>query len=451
MPRRVALVVSFVAALVLFHAIVFAADPLRPNIVLIMADDLGYGDVGWHGSPYKTPHLDQLARAGVRLEQHYSLPVCSPTRSALLSGRFNSRFGCTNPVNQRVYPLETVTLAAALQSVGYETALIGKWHLGSKPEWGPQHFGFDHSYGSLAGGVTSYSHVYKTGEFSQTWHRNGQWITEDGHVTDLLTREAVQFIEKKRAEPFFLYVPYTAVHLPIDEPREWLDKYAGEPDPGVRQYGACVSHLDDGVGKIVAALDRAGVRQHTILVFLSDNGGSTGTQNHDPQYRGTHPSFSIPARNGLLRGKKGQVYEGGIRTPALVSWPGKLPARDELSPIHVADWFPTFATLAGYRPPHDLKWDGSDRWPTLIGAAKPADRVLYWLGPGGNSHALRQGNFVLIGHKGKADELYDLAADPSQKQDLASERPAVVQQLNEVLRRVRQSDNDAKVGMAPGS
>lgn len=157
MPRRVALVVSFVAGLVLFHAIVLAADPPRPNIVLIMADDLGYGDVGWHGSPYKTPHLDQLARAGVRLEQHYSLPVCSPTRSALLSGRFNSRFGCTNPVNQRVYPLETVTLAAALQSVGYETALIGKWHLGSKPEWGPQHFGFDHSYGSLAGGVTSYS------------------------------------------------------------------------------------------------------------------------------------------------------------------------------------------------------------------------------------------------------------------------------------------------------
>jgi arylsulfatase A-like enzyme len=187
------------------------------------------------------------------------------------------------------------------------------------------------------------------------------------------------------------------------------------------------------------------VRQHTILVFLSDNGGSTGTQNNDPQYRGTHPSFSIPARNGILRGKKGQVYEGGIRTPALVSWPGKLPSRDEHSPIHVADWFATFATVAGYRPPHDLKWDGADRWPVLTGAAQPTSRVLYWLGPGANSHALRQGDLVLIGQNGKPDEVYDLAADPSQKHDLAGQRPALVQQLNGVLHKIRQLDNDAKV------
>jgi arylsulfatase A-like enzyme len=415
----------------------------KPNFVVIMADDLGTGDVGWHGAPYKTPNLDRLAKSSVRLEQHYSLPVCSPTRSALLSGRFNSRFGCTNPTNDRVYPFGTTTVGTALKSLGYETALVGKWHLGSKPEWGPQKYGFDHSYGSLAGGITSYSHIYKTGPFSRTWHRDGKLIEEEGPVTDLLTRDAVAFIGKKRSGPFFLYVPYTAVHLPIDEPKEWQDLYAKESE-AVRQYGACISHMDDGVGKILAALDKAGVRDDTVVVFLSDNGGSTGTENYDPQYAGKHPSFKIPARNGTLRGKKGTVYEGGIRTPALISWPGKLKPRDEHSPIHVADWFPTFAALTGYRLKEDLKWDGSDRWPVLTGEkAKP--RTLYWLGPGGNSLALRHGDLVLIRHKKKGDELYDLASDPSQKRDLAAERPEAVKQLAALLKKVSERDNDAKV------
>jgi arylsulfatase A-like enzyme len=419
--------------------------PAKPNIVLILADDLGYGDVGWHGGPYQTPHLDALAKASVRLRQHYSLPVCSPTRSALLSGRFNSRFGCTNPTNDRVYPFDTTTLASALKSVGYETALIGKWHLGSKPEWGPQKYGFDHSYGSLAGGVTSYTHVYKTGPFARTWHRNGKLIEEDGHVTDLLTQEAVAFVEKKRDGPFFLYVPYTAVHLPIDEPKEWLDLYAKEADLGVRQYGACVAHLDHGVGQILAALDHAKVRANTIVLFTSDNGGATDVQNDDPKYAGTHPSFKIPARNGMLRGAKGTVYEGGIRTPALISWPGRLKPRDEQSPVHVADWFPTFAGVAGYRPKHDLKWDGSNLWPVLSGARKAEARVLYWLGPNGNCLALRQGDLILIRQKGKPDELYDLAADPAQKSDLAAQRAEAVRELDGHLQKVRARDNDAQV------
>ena len=401
--------------------------------------------MGWHGGPYRTPHLDRLAASGVRLVQHYSLPVCSPTRSSLLTGRFNSRFGCTTPTNDRVLPVDTTTLAAALKSVGYETALVGKWHLGSKPEWGPQRYGFDHSYGSLAGGVTADTHVYKTGPFARTWHRNGTLVEEDGHVTDLLTREAVAFVEKERAGPFFLYVPYTAVHLPIDEPKEWLDRYAGEADAGVRQYGACVSHLDDGVGKILAALDRTGARDDTVVLFLSDNGGSTGTPNNDPKYAGTHPSFAIPAVNRPLRGKKGQVYEGGTRTPAVVAWPGRLTPRDEASPVHVADWFPTLAAVAGYRPNGDLKWDGSNRWPVLTGAVKSEPRTLYWLGPGGNTLALRRGDLVLIRQKGKPDELYDLAADPRQEHDLAAARPEAVRELLGLLKQVATRDNDAKV------
>jgi arylsulfatase A-like enzyme len=431
--------------LVALSAPAVAVEGAKPNIVLVMADDLGSGDVGWRGGPYKTPHLDTLAKESVRLNQHYSLPVCSPTRASLLSGRFNSRFGCTNPQNPRVFPFDTVTLAGALKSVGYETALVGKWHLGSKPEWGPQKYGFDHSYGSLAGGVTSFTHVYKTGEFAKTWHRDGKLIEEEGHVTDLLTKEAVQFIEKKRSGPFFLYVPYTAVHLPIDEPKEWLDLYAKEPDLGVRQYGACVSHLDAGVGKILTALDRAGVRENTIVLFISDNGGSTDTQNNDPQYAGAHPTFKIPAKNGTLRGKKGQVYEGGIRTPGIISWPGKLKPRDEHAPIHVADWFPTFAAVAGYKPKDDLKWDGLDCWPLLTGTAKPEPRVLYWVGPGGNSLSLRNGDLVLIRQNKKPDELYDLAGDPDQKTDLAAKRTEAVAELTGLLKQVSARDNDAKV------
>lgn len=422
--------------------------PARPNIVLIMADDLGTGDVGWHGGPYKTPHLDKLARQSVRLEQHYSLPVCSPTRSSLLTGRFNSRFGCISPTNDRVLPFDTVTLATALRSLGYRTALVGKWHLGSRPEWGPQLFGFDHSYGSLAGGVSAYGHVYKNGEFARTWHRNGTLIDEKGHVTDLITKEAIGLIESKRDGPFFLYVPYTAVHLPIDEPKEWLDLYAGEKDEARRWYGACISHMDDGVGKIVQALQRTGKFDNTLILFLSDNGGSSGTENNDPRYAGTHPSFRIPSFNGILRGKKATLYEGGIRTPALVHWSGKLKGRDEQTPIHVADWFPTLAAVTGYQTKNDLKWDGENLWPVISGAQKlTGPRTLYWAGPGG-SYAVRHGDMVLIRLKGKQDELYDLATDPRQQKDLAVGQPQRLQEMVRLLQRVAARDNDAKVKSA---
>jgi len=421
-----------------------AAGPDKPNFVLIMADDLGYGDVGWHGGPYKTPHLDRLAAEGIRLEQHYSLPVCSPTRSSLLSGRFNSRFGCTTPTNNQVLPPDTITLAIAMRSVGYETALFGKWHLGSKPEWGPQHYGFGRSYGSLAGGVTSNTHLYKSGEYAITWHRDGKLVEEAGHVTDLITREAVQFIGSRRDKPFFLYVPYTAVHLPIDEPAEWLELYKSEPDEGVRQYGACVSHLDHGVGQIVAALDKAGLRQNTVVLFISDNGGSIGTRNNDTKYAGRHPEFAIPARNGPFRGSKASVYEGGIRTPAVLSWPGRFQPRQEQSPVHVADWFPTFAAIAGYRPQQDLKWDGVNLLPMLEGKERATNRAIYLVGPG-NNVALRRGNEVLVRLKGKPDELYDLQQDPSQKQNIARERPQQLAELQDLLKQVSERDNDASI------
>ncbi|HEY5311592.1 MAG TPA: sulfatase-like hydrolase/transferase, partial [Pirellulales bacterium] len=204
----------------------------RPNILIILADDLGWRDVPWHGSRYAMPHLDALAKQSLRLEAHYAYPMCSPTRAALLSGRYASRFGCVGAQNARVYPFDTITLAAALKSVGYTTALTGKWHLGSLPEWGPNKFGFDHAYGSLAGGVGPYDHRYKTGPYTRTWHRNGQRIEEPGHVTDLIAHEAEQFVRRQHPGPFFLYLPFTAIHIPMKEPQAWLDKNPGIVDPG---------------------------------------------------------------------------------------------------------------------------------------------------------------------------------------------------------------------------
>jgi hypothetical protein len=219
------LIALFVASLLLAApAATRAAAPTaaRPNIVFILADDLGWGDVAFHGGNAPTPHLDRLAREGLELGQHYVAPVCSPTRTGLMTGRCWSRFGVVNPQSERALPWDTVTLPRVMKSAGYDTCLTGKWHLGSLPEQGPNHFGFDHSYGSLGGGVTPYSHKYKKGRFTDTWHRNEKLIEETGYVTDLIANEAVRWIESRGAAPFFLYVPFTAVHLPIKEPDEWV-------------------------------------------------------------------------------------------------------------------------------------------------------------------------------------------------------------------------------------
>jgi arylsulfatase A-like enzyme len=417
----------------------------RPNFLLIVADDLGWADVGFHNPKAKTPNLDRLAREGVELDQHYVATMCSPTRAALLSGRNWSRFGITSATNNRVFPFDTVTLASALRSVGYETAITGKWHLGSKPEWGPRRFGFDRSYGSLAGGVGPYDHRYKKGPYTETWHRDDRLLQEEGHVTDLITREAVAWIEKPRQKPFFLYLPFTAVHIPIDEPKKYLDLHADVEPPSRRQYAACVSHLDDAIGQVVAALERAGKLRDTLLVFTSDNGGTPNARNDDPQYPGTYASGPAGGSNLPLRGNKTEVYEGGIRVTALAHWPGRLKPAKLTAPIHAVDWMPTLTKLAGYAPERDLKWDGRDVWPLLAGEPAGADRVLYWAGAGGRASALRRGAWKLIVHKGPParEELYNLAEDPFEKSDLAAAHPERVSELRKLLAAEAARDNDA--------
>jgi arylsulfatase A-like enzyme len=419
------------------YATVDGAEPAaRPNIVFIMADDLGWADLAFHGGNAATPNLDRLAAEGLELTQHYVAPVCSPTRTGLMTGRFWNRFGVTTPQNNRALRWDTVTLPRALKAAGYDTCLTGKWHLGSKPEWGPNHFGFDHSYGSLAGGVGSYDHFYKQGPFQVTWHRNEELITEKGHVTDLIANEAARWIGERGERPFFLYVPFTAVHLPIKEPNEWLARVPAGIEGDVPRHA---------VGRIVAALEKADKRQNTLLVFTSDNGGSKVPNSEQSYPPDDYPVGKLPGNNAPLRGQKGDLYEGGIRVPTIASWPGKLsPGKCEV-PLHITDWMPTFCGLADASPKVDVKWDGSDVWPVMQGQATREAHVLYWVAPGARSQAVRSGDWKLIVHRGSPErvELFDLGNDPNEKTDLAMTLPERVAELQTKLAEVSKADRDA--------
>ena len=425
-----------------------AATSSKPNIVFIMADDLGWADVAFHKGNAPTPHLDKLARESVELTQYYAAATCSPTRAALMTGRNWSRFGLGGPDNRRALPADTVTLPRALKAMGYETALTGKWHLGSKPEWGPNHYGFDYSYGSLAGGVGPYDHFYKEGEYKTTWHRNEKLITEQGHVTDLITKEAVQWIGARKSVPFFLYVPYTAVHLPLKEPKEWLDKVPASITGEIpRQYAASIMHLDDSVGQILAALDKAGKRENTIVVFTSDNGGSWAENANQPYPKDNYPQGKIPGNNLPWRGQKGDLYDGGTRVATIVSWPARLrPAKID-QPMQVVDWMPTFCALVGYKPERDLKWDGLNMWDSITGEKKDrVSRLLYWTQ--NQASSVRDGDWKLIvnpgaGKKGGKTELFDLATDPYEKTDLAAKMPEKVAEMQRKLAQVAKADRDA--------
>lgn len=424
----------------------------QPNIVFLIADDLGWADVQFHGGSVPTPHLNALLKSGLELQQHYVAPVCSPTRAGFLTGRYWSRFGVTTPTNQLALPIETATLASVLRKSGYTTCISGKWHLGSETRWGPNHFGFDHSYGSLAGGVTPWSHFYKKGIHSVTWHRNEQLINEPGHVTDLVTNEAVQWIQQqKKGQPFFLYVPFTAVHLPIRESTTWLDRVP-QRIAGVvpRQYAACLLHLDDAVGRIVKAIELTGQRENTLIIFTSDNGGSTA-ENNDTKYPNDDcPNGRLPGNNLPLRGKKGDLYDGGVRVPTIASWQSKIAAGSKSStPVHIVDWMPTFCKLAGAQvESKKLKWDGQDIWTVLSGEEELAPRALYSAGTHFRSQSLRDGDWKLIlfqnkGSEQERAELYNITKDPSEKTNLASKEPERLQMMRRTLEAAAKNDRDS--------
>jgi arylsulfatase A-like enzyme len=313
--------------------------------------------------------------------------------------------------------------------------------LGSKAEWGPNKYGFDHSYGALAGGTGPFDHRYKTGEYTANWHRNGKFITEEGHVTDLIAREAIRWIEARDAQPFFLYLPFTAPHIPIDEPARWVEMYPEIESVTKRQYAASVTHLDDAVGQVMAALERTGKLANTLIVFTSDNGATPTARNDDPQYPGTYPAGPAGGTNLPLRGKKTELWEGGIRVPAFAYWPGKLKPGKLAAPLHAVDWMPTLCGLADWKASQDLKWDGRNIWPWLTREASPRPRQLYWAGTGFRTKAVRDGDWKLVLQVQSAKvELFNLAKDPYEESDLSLKEPGRVEQLKALLTKLAAAD-----------
>lgn len=426
-----------------------AADAPKPNIVLILADDLGWGHVGWQNPKVRTPHLDRLAKAGVQLNRHSVAPVCSPTRVALLTGRYWSRFGCNNALPSELdsaavaMPPGTPTVSASLRAVGYRTALIGKWHLGASMEAGPEKSGFDYFYGLRVGGMTPLSHQWLGEGRSALW-RNDQVVEEPGHVTDLLAREAVAWIGQDSRQPFFLYLAFTSPHVPLSESEPWMGLYQNSGvDLPHQLYWAAISHLDEAVGKVVAAVDRLGQRDNTVFIFLSDN-GAPGQPNRMQvkQDLEAYPKVLLPGDNLPFRGRKGDVYEGGIRTPGVVCWPGKLRPGVCNFPLSVTDWMPTLCALAGWQPPRDLKWDGLDILPMLTDSKiRPSSRILYTKGPDDASSVSDDAWKLIV--TGKTVELYNLREDIAEKNDLAAKNPDLVRQLRAKLEVQAAKDNDA--------
>jgi arylsulfatase A-like enzyme len=420
-----------------------AGEPERPlNILVLVADDLGWRDVGYHGSEIKTPHLDRLAQEGVRLERHYVYPTCSPTRAGLLTGRNPSRFSIHGPIDGRsaaALPKDTVTLARALQSRGYATALFGKWHLGLRPTVGPRQYGFERTYGYLHGQIDQLTHRYKNGD--RSWHRDDTFVDEEGHATDLIADEAVKFITTRREQPFFLWVAFSVPHYPLQEEAKWLAPYRETiKDPSRRLYAASVTHMDAAIGRLVGALNRSGRLKETLILFTSDNGGQEDYASQT-DYGGRHGPYSTLGDNRPLRGWKTDLYEGGIRVPALVSWGGRLQAGAVADTVSYLDWFPTLARLAGVEPRAGWKLEGRDVWPLLRrqGPA-PAAAVLYW--DTGNAAAVLAGDWKLIAPQRRPGrvEVYQLGDDPAEANNLADANRGKVEELRKVLAEQKKLD-----------
>lgn len=387
------------------------ADGDPPNVIFILTDDLGWGDVGYHGSEIKTPNIDQLATSGVRLNQFYVQPVCTPTRAALLTGRYPIRHGLQGGVifegDQFGLPLKERTLPQALKAVGYRTAICGKWHLGHHhPDFLPTRRGFDYQYGSYNYALDYFTHTQFGG---LDWHRNDRALSQEGYATTLIGDEAAQLIEAHdTSQPLFLYLPFNAPHDPLQAPESYIDRYPHITDEKRRLYAAMVTCLDDAIGRIVAALQTRGIRQNTLIIFCSDNGGWT----------------KAGASNGGLRDEKGSLYEGGIRVPAFANWPGVLQAGGIVNePLHIVDWYPTLLQLANASLTQPLPLDGHNAWPTISqGKASPHLDILHNATKG--MSAIRRGDWKLIlqGDKeSQSIELFNIATDPFEKNNIATQ------------------------------
>jgi arylsulfatase A-like enzyme len=417
-----------------------ASAAKQPNVIVILADDLGNADLGYRGSDIKTPNIDKLATEGVRIENFHGMPVCTPARAALMTGRYPMRYGLQTLVifPNHSYGLSTDerTLPQALKEAGYSTYMVGKWHLGhADRKYWPQNRGFDHFYGNLVGEVDYFTKI-RGGLVD--WQRNGKFFQEKGYYLDLIGDEAIKLIEKQdKNKPFFLYFASLAPHAPFQAKKPDEDRYAATiKDPTRRTYAAMIASVDQQVGRIAAALDKEGLRENTLIIFSSDNGGprnavvASGAHSKAERAESGVNQESLPASNGDLRGGKGSLHEGGVRVPTIFNWPAKLKPRVVTEPLHMVDVMPTVLALAGGKASPEKPLDGKDIWATLAdGRPSPHDDILV------NVEAFRgaviKGNwkFVKIALLPGKTELFDLVADPGEKNNVAEQHPEVVRDL----------------------
>ena len=412
-----------------------AEDSSKPNIVYIVADDLGWKDVGFNGSDIKTPNIDKLASEGARLDQFYVQPMCTPTRAALMTGRYPYRYGLQMAVIPSVadYGLDTSEwlMPQCLKEAGYKTAIIGKWHLGhaDKKYW-PKQRGFDYQYGAMIGELDYFTHD-EHGVLD--WFRNNEPVHEKGYTTNLLGDDAVKYINGQDGkQPFYLYLTFNAPHTPYQAPQEYIDRYKNVVDPTRRIYSGMVTCLDDNIGKVVAALDKKGLRGNTLIVFHSDNGGTK-----DAMFTGVMADVSkikIPCDNGPYRNGKGTLFEGGCRVCALANWPGHIKPEAVDGMMHAVDMFPTLAFLAGASTAKSKPLDGVNVWSTIAeGKPSPRTELIYNIEP--YRGAIRQGDWKLIWRTmlPSSVDLYNLADDPYEKNNLATANPDKVAAMEQRL------------------
>jgi arylsulfatase A-like enzyme len=433
MPRILALVAFSLVAVTGF-AQRQAVNPQKPNVVLIITDDVGYGDFGSYGAPdIKTPNIDRLAKEGVRFTDFYANgAVCTPTRTGLITGRYQHRVKLEQALGSRpgdreaVLPLTGRSLPQLLKNNGYATALIGKWHLGWKPEFGPNAHGFDYFFGFLSGATDYYMHVGADGR--PDLYENGAAVEVPGYMTDLITARSVRFVEQNAARPFFLEVAYNAAHWPFQPPdhssaatrnasSQGPNPFFQGPDdspPATRaDYAAMLERADQGVGQILKALEDRGLTRNTLVIFTNDNGGEW------------------LSRNAPLFHRKGTLWEGGIRVPAILRWPGQLPAGRTTPQVGITMDLTASILAATSTPiPADARLEGANLLPILRGDSPPRERTLFWRinAPERQQLAVRSGPWKLLVDGGQL-LLFDLPKDIGEKTDLALRRPDLVARL----------------------
>ena len=424
------------------HDAAIAAVP--PNVILIVADDLGYGDLGCYGSKTnRTPNIDRLAGVGQRFTDfHSSGPMCTPTRVSILTGRYQQRFGklFDGPLSGETQrhlglPDSAVTVAELLKSKGYATGCYGKWHLGFRTPHLPTDQGFDEFRGLLAGDGDHHSHIDRYG--NEDWWHNDKSQMQSGYTTELLTKYSLDFIRRNQKQPFFLYLPHLAIHFPWQGPNDpphreqgkdyKQDKWGIIPDRSnvASHVKAMVEAIDASTGQLVAELNRLELTERTLVIFTSDNGG----------YLTYGDDFRNISSNGDLRGQKGMLYEGGHRVPLIACYPGKVKAATTSALVHSNDLLPTICSVAGFEVA-DLQTDGRSFWPLLKGQsgleADFSNRTLYWRA--GAEWAVREGPWKLVFEQGKR-ELFHLGRDLGEHRDLAVAEPSMVQRLHRKWKR----------------